>query len=752
MNLDYSYQDISKIIGHQESPDNRQIRSIAFDTRKIIQGENTLFFALTGVFRDGHDFIQSAYDKGVRSFVVSKKGITNNLEGAKEIVVEDALKALINFAAYHRKRFVIPVVAITGSNGKTTVKEWLAQILSSKLNVSRSPKSYNSLLGIALSILEINSNTEVAIIEVGISTKENMVLARNLVQPTHGIFTSFGSAHRELFVSPEEHLATKLSLFQHVDQFLIPTEIETLEGSKVKSTDYSDLVGQAHVSGDFNISNARLAIAMAHELGICDSEIRQTISNFQSLALRLENTNGSNNNIILNDTYSLDVESLRSSLEYQLSNAKGKKRIAIIGLKNADEKERYKSILDEFDLHQYFFHNPTEQPDYNFENSIILIKGNRELKLEQLADRFKARKHQTYLEFDLKSIRHNINYTKSLLKENTKLLCMVKASSYGSDARTMGSFLEEMGVDYLGVAYVDEGIELRQSGVTAPIFVMNAESSSILDCIKYNLEPAVYSLNQAENLIKELITLDHMQLPVHIKLETGMNRLGFSAHELKSLISLLSAQPELKVKSIYSHLADSDNTNSDFTKHQIEQFEILSDQIVVNLPYEIDRHILNSEGIQNYTSSQFDMVRLGIGMYGVNGNKNLRQSISWFSSISQIKSVEVGESVGYSRNFIASEPIKIAVIPVGYADGFKRRLGNGNGGVYINNQFCPTVGNVCMDMIMVNLTDIDTMEGALVEIIGPNQSVMEFAAKADTISYEIMTSFSQRVHRVYVDQ
>ncbi|MCH2229001.1 MAG: alanine racemase [Crocinitomicaceae bacterium] len=751
MNLDYSYHEITKIIGTQESSDKHPIRSIAFDTRKIIQGENTLFFALNGVFRDGHDFIQSAYDKGVRYFVVSKKGITDLLEGSQEIVVPNTLDAILLLAAYHRKRFPIPLVAITGSNGKTTVKEWLAQILGARYKISRSPKSYNSLLGVALSVLEINHKTEISLIEVGISSKENMDLIRDLLHPSHGIMTSFGSAHRELFKSEKAHLEAKLRLFKDVPTILVPKGINANIGTVIQSNEHTQLLQSLKIKGDFNMNNARLAIAMAIELGLTKREIEPTLHQIQSLALRLESSIGVNNNIILNDTYSLDLDSLRSSLEYQLANSKGKKRIAIIGLKNDSIKEQYRSVLDEFNLDAYYFHGE-QLSKYDFENSIILIKGNRELKLEQLAYNFKARNHQTYLEIDLKSIRHNINYTKSLLNPNTKLLCMVKASSYGSDAKTMGNFLEEMGIDYLGVAYVDEGIELRQSGISTPIFVMNAEEHSFTDCVKYSLEPAVFSIRQAELLIKELITLGIMNFPVHLKLETGMNRLGFTTQEIEKLINLLSAQPELKVKSVYSHLAESDNIDSAFTKHQIEQFEIISDQIINNLPYDVDRHILNSEGIQNYTSAQFDMVRLGIGMFGVNGNTNLRSSISWISSISQIKSIEPGDSVGYSRSFIAFEQMKIAIIPVGYADGFKRSLGNGKGGVYINNKYCPTLGNVCMDMIMVNVTKVDTEEGDYVEIIGENQSVLQFADNAQTIPYEIMTSFSQRVHRVYVDQ
>lgn len=752
MNLDYSYSEISQIIGGQKSSDASPIRSIAFDTRKIIDGQNTLFFALTGVFRDGHAFIEAAYKKGVRYFVVSNNGATDSFPEAHEIVVDNTLSGLLLFAKHHRDRFDFPIIAITGSNGKTTTKEWLSQFLGIKYQVSRSPKSYNSQLGIALSILEFNTNTEVGIIEVGVSSMENMNYIREILRPTYGIITSFGSAHRELFESEEVHLATKLALFKDVTVLFSPSTLKLDKGISVSNDSNPDIIKHLKLQGDFNRMNAQLAITVALHFDITAKELIESIPSISPLALRLETYKGNNNNTILNDTYSLDLESLRNSLEYQLATSKSKKRYAIIGITDTQKKSQYETLLSEFKLDGHFFHDDQGENDYQFQDSSVLIKGKRELKMELLANSFKEKNHQTFLEIDLKAIRHNINYTKSLLKDETKLLCMVKASSYGSDSKTMGRFLEEMGVDYLGVAYVDEGVELRKNGVTTPILVMNAEESTFSDCIKYGLEPAVFSLNQLESLIRELINQESSNFPIHIKVETGMNRLGFPKQDIKSLIDLLKTQPEVQVKSIYSHLAESDVLASEFTAHQVEVFTIISNEIIANFPYQIDRHLLNSAGIQNYTHAEFEMVRLGIGMYGVNGNENLRPAISWFSAISQIKAIQPNESVGYNRSFIAEDKMEIAIIPVGYADGFKRTLGQGNGGVFIQDKYCPTVGNVCMDMIMVDVTALNFEEGERVEIIGEHQSILEFALKAKTISYEVMTSFSQRVHRIYTDQ
>ncbi len=756
MNLNYTYKEIASLF-HVSTDDETIISAVAFDSRKLFVAKSVLFFALDGVFRDGHDYIKDAYEKGVRHFVVSKIGYTEGFSDAHEIVVENTLEALQFLAKHHRSQFSCEVVAITGSNGKTTVKEWLSHLLNKRFVVAKSPKSYNSKLGVALSLLEITPSTEVAIIEVGISATGEMKKLIDIIQPTRGILTSFGSGHRELFSSADAHFEEKISLFDELEVFLYPellVDRHPSKGRPVKADDFKNLLEHFPYNGTINLQNAQLSIAMAKELGLDDASILDGISEVNALALRMETFDGINDNTIINDTYSLDEDSLRHSLEYQLSNTNGKGRIVIIGIDKGDVKREaeIRSIVDEYAPKELVFHYLNDEFRFQYRNMCILIKGTRLSKMEAVAREFKLVNHQTYLEIDLKCIRHNINYTKSLLNEGTKLLCMVKASSYGSDAKTMGKFLEGMGVDYLGVAYPDEGRLLRESGVKTPILVMNCEESTFPSCIEYNLEPAIFSIQQLNGFISELIYRSLESYPIHVKLETGMNRLGFVEEDLPSLIDLVKSQPEVYIKSIYSHLADADQLDSSYTKQQFEIFDRVSSIIMGNFNYSIPRHILNSSGIYNYTEAQFDMVRLGIGMYGVMGNESLRSSIKWYSTVSQVRKLTIGESVGYGRNYVADKETEIAVIPVGYADGYRRALGRGVGGVFINDNYCPTVGNVCMDMIMVDVTGKRVQLGDRVEIIGRNQSMSKFAELLQTIPYEIMTSFSSRMHRIFVDQ
>ena len=647
MKLDYSYQQISLLLSATESDSDALIQTISFDSRKIINASSTLFIALTGVFKDGHSFIDAAYKKGVRHFLVSRKGVTAHLKGANEIIVPNTIQALEQLAKHHRERFSCPIVAITGSNGKTTVKEWLFELLSSTFKVTKSPKSYNSRLGIALSLLELSEQTEIGIIEAGV---DEMVQKKNLIQPTHGILTSFGVAHRELFLSEEAHFKEKISLFEDLEHFhYILTEEQKIEfsrfidkGKSVTPSQFSLLLKEFPSKDKIGIQNASLAIAMAIQLGLSKKTISKNIFNLSPLALRLESYDGINGNIILNDTYNLDIDSLRNSLEYQQLNYPHLKKVVVIGLDQNDVNKivEIEKVTSAFSPIEVFIKTPGKEISVTFENTCILVKGTRKAKMEQYASSLKKYNHQSFLEINLKSIRHNINYYKSLIKKETKLLCMVKASSYGSDAKTMGRFLENTGVDYLGVAYPNEGVELRLKGIELPILVMNCEEQLFSECIENNLEPAIYSLSQLDSFIKTLINHSLISYPIHIKLETGMNRLGFSENDIPTLIATLKSQPEVNVRTIYSHLVESDVSDSNFTHEQIDRFKKISNLITNELPYPILRHILNTEGISNYNDAQMDMVRLGIGMYGVNENNLLRPAIGLYSSISQIKRVK----------------------------------------------------------------------------------------------------------------
>lgn len=757
MNLSLSYQDLENQFGVKLPKSNQTIHAIAFDTRRIIDGKDILFFALTGKFRNGHGFIGDAYKKGVRTFVVSEKHSQKEFPDAVFIKVENTLKALQLLAKNHRSQFSIPVIAITGSAGKTIVKEWLGQILDFKYNVVRSPKSYNSQLGVALSLLEISSEYDIAIIEAGISHPGEMEALEEMIQPTHGIFTSLGSAHSENFKNRDEQMSEKLKLFDNCKKIFahhsIPVDPYDHRIICVHEKSYASFLDKLPFHDEISRHNASLVVAAGREFGIEDKVFFEKLPKLDRIPLRLETFDGNNNCVIINDTYNLDLDAFRSSLEYQLSIAKGKNRVVVIGTN--EKHDEIKKILSDFEpITPHFVEDAKEElPEFN--NSIVLVKGKRDLNMEQLASRLRAKKHQTFVEVNLSALRMNLSYFKSQIPVQTKVLAMVKAASYGSGIDEIGTFLEHIGIDYLGVAYADEGVQLRQAGVKLPILVMNTEEAGFEDCIQYNLEPCMYSLEQMNSFIKRLIYDGKTDYPVHLKLETGMNRLGFTADKIKELIQTVKSQPEIRIRTVYSHLATSDELNSTFVLEQAHRFEKLSGLIQDKIPYKFDRHLLNSEGILNYSQYHFEMVRVGIGMYGFSNNNehrsHLKDVIHWYSAVSQVRNIEANETVGYGRAGRSDKDTRIAVIPVGYADGFRRSLSKGVGGVYIHDTWCPVLGNVCMDMIMVDIGELQVAAGDRVEIIGPNQPLMKFAEAVNTIPYEVLTGISKRVHRVYIE-
>ena len=741
------------------------VDQIVYDTRKLVDGANTAFFALPGEFRDGHTFIGKAYEKGVRTFVVSKKINPDKYPHAHFIQVDNVLHALQDLAAEHRRKFAYPVIAITGSAGKTTVKEWLYHLLSPSLRVIRSPKSYNSQLGVALSLLELHADCDVAIIEAGISKPGEMHRLEEIIQPTYGVFTSFGRAHEENFRTTEEHLNEKLELFRNVKKTyypsaiqLAPETVKNIHGHALRPESYKKELTWAPYQDKVGQNNALIAIALAKLLLEDTKTLKERISTLPQLALRMETFEGVNGNTIINDTYNLDLDALSHSLEYQLRVADKRKRAVIVGLDedNTFRKKEIEKIVKSYQPDKVYIIGNKDVITDKFEDAVVLIKGTRKADMQRFARQFRLKNHKTFVEIDLSAVRHNLTVFKKQLRPETRLLAMVKAQSYGSGVEKMAAFLEQQGVDYLGVAYADEGVELRKQGIKLPILVMNAEEDGFEDCINYQLEPAIYSFGQLDQFIKELIFQGKYDYPVHLKIDTGMKRLGFELHEIQRVCEILSAQPEIRIRSVYSHLADSDNRRDKrFTEHQIKHFQQAAHILSQHVNYHFDCHILNSEGIANFSAAQFDMVRLGIGMYGITGHPQLKLKLQpvlkWISAVSQVKTLKKGESVGYSRTFIAEKDTKIAVIPVGYADGFRRSLSNGKGGVYIHETFCPTVGRVCMDMIMVDVTKIHAKEGDRVEIIGTKQTIEKFATAMDTIPYEVMTSISKRVHRVYLE-
>ncbi len=769
MNLQFTYQDFLTAISPEEvinPAPNIEINSVAYDSRKLLPNSTAVFFALNGGNRSGVSFLADAYKKGVRIFVIPSTANIDYLSDTTYFIVKDTLKALQSLAKFHRANFKIPIVAITGSVGKTTIKEWSYHLLKQHFKVVRSPKSYNSQLGVAISLLEINSTHEIALIEAGISRPNEMSSLLDMIQPTIGIFTSFGSAHAYAFSSMKEHLLEKILLFKtskttyFSDSILLESvEKQNINGIEVdtestiapfiKSIPYQDTASKQNVA---------LAISLAKHFKVEDESIHQNLVDLPRLALRLETFDGINGSTIINDTYNLDIDALIHSLEYQRSIASTKRKVAIIATAFLDEKyvTQIKEIIASYQLDEVYYLDTAFYELPIIENSVILIKGSRKSNLEKIIRKFQLKKHKTRLEISLTAIKENLNLLRSYIRKECNLLVMVKASSYGSGAVKIASFLEKNGVNYLGVAYADEGIELRKNGINLPILVMNIEEDSFEDIINYKLEPTIYSFYVLDQFVRTLILLNIEAYPIHLKFDTGMKRLGFDMEDCDQLSEYLLAQPEVYIKSIYSHLADADNLHDNtFSEFQINSFEKITTYFKRILPYKFITHLTNTEGTINFPLAHFDMVRIGIGIYGYSSNEiisgKLIPTMNWKSIISQIKSVKKGQTIGYGKSYVAKKDMKIAIVPVGYADGLKRNLSNRVGHLYVQSIACPIVGNICMDMTMIDITGISVEEGMEVEIIGEHQSIMDVAKAAQTIPYEILTSIPLRVHRIYVE-
>ena len=731
------------------------IQEVVYDSRKINPSPGLVFFALTGAFRDGHNFISNAYEKGVRIFVV-QKAPKNQWLDASFIIVDNALLGLQMLAGHYRKQLNYPILAIAGSLGKTTVKEWLYHLLAGKLEVFRSPKSYNSQLGVALSILQLPRKADLAIIEVAATKPGEMKVLAEMLRPTQGVLTNLLPTHANEFKDFREYSREICSMFDEVEWLITSEENDCLSELSCKLVNIQteqELEAFIPFQDEISIQESKLAIAAAQEWTDIEEE---RIKSLPHLAMRLETFEGNDGSLIINDTYTMDTEAFKSSLSYQLSISGSKHRIVLIGIEddNVEKTADIRNLCQQFDVDEVHFLSKDEERTLALKNAVVLVKGAR--FMQRVANRLKLKQHKTHLSYNLSALKHNLNQYKNSLHAGTSMLAMVKAQSYGAGLTTMAQFLEKQGIHYFGVAYSDEGKELRKSGIKTPILVMNAEEEGMETCVEYDLEPAIYDFNQLDELLKVLIAQEKTAFPIHIKMDTGMKRLGFYADEAQQLIEVLSAQPEVRVKSVYSHLAEADEAASPFTHNQIAQFEEICQQFESYLSYPFLRHILNSEGIAHYPNAQFDMVRIGIGLFGLSSNRSFEQRlkpvIHWTSSISQVKTIRPGESVGYGRSFVASKEMRVAIIPIGYADGFKRNLSNGVGAVFIQDQRCPVVGRVCMDMIIVDLGDVKIEANTKVEIIGKNQGLAAFAKDCQTIPYEILTSISPRVHRSYFEE
>lgn len=727
------------------------VHSIVYDSRRIATASTSAFFALKGVHSDGHTFIGDAYEKGIRTFVVSENVTEASFPGACFIYVDDTLNALFRLAAYHRRSFKGKVVLISGKIGKTSVKEWLYTLLAPELSVSRSPKSYNSNLGIAISVLEANPVSDVVLIEVKPHEELNPAKINELLHPDLGILTTTEVAGT---MFPDAYFE---ALYKGCTDLFHAERQRAFLNMKTAVRFVNPLKEELYPS-EAKRKNVALAHAVALKMGISEPKLQEKMKHLPDLALRMETFEGKNGNFIINDLYNLDADAFRSSLEFQQALAKRKKRAVILGLQETDlpKKQALEELIREFKPDYFFLLNENETFTEQLKDAVILIKGSTSRYLLRIANQLKEKRHHTHLRINLKSLRKNIIAHKQVLPEGTKLMAMMKASGYGSGLDKMVQFVDGYGVDYFGVAFVDEGVAVRNAGIAKPIMVMNTEEDNYEACINHRLEPAIFDFQQLDDFISECIYQGVYDYPIHLKIDTGMRRLGFEPDQLGAVLEIIQSQPEVRIKSVYSHLAESDNLRDRrFTEHQIRQFALAVNKIRQVIDYPFEQHILNSPGIENYPTVDFSMARLGIGMYGISANPSFKRKlepvISWYSVVSQVKRVAAGQSVGYSRSYYCKTDTIVAVVPVGYADGLRRSLSNGAGYLTINGTKCPIIGKVCMDMVMVDATNAKVKVGDEAEIIGPNCPLEKMAELLGTIPYEVMTSISERVHKVYVE-
>jgi len=805
------------------------IEHLLTDSRRVLFPKISLFFALTGSRHDGHTFINDLFKQGIRNFVVTdeQSALEVDQRHVNIILVNDALKALQTLAAYHRARFTLPVIGITGSNGKTIVKEWLNQLLEKKYSIARSPRSYNSQIGVPLSVWQLSEMHDLAIFEAGISEKNEMAAIAKIIKPTIGIFTNIGEAHSEGFTDIEQKLEEKLQLFHSCEILVyckddpsVEKSIHLLQVSKkypsqplslfnwsthqdasLQIIRVSKFAGRTEIEGLYNIEKRSIIIPFTDDasidnaincwcvllhLDIPDAHIREGMLHLLNVAMRLELKKAINGSFLINDTYNADQNSLNIALDFLMQQQQHFRKTVILSdiLQSSKPEhllyeeiagaitekgiQQFVGIGEKISAHRKIFERigiPESSffltvadfiKDFNasrYRNEVILIKGARKFQFEHLTRLFELQLHQTVLEINLNAIVHNLNQFRKRLAPSTKIMAMVKAFSYGGGSHEIASVLQFHKVDFLAVAYADEGIELRKSGISMPIMVMNTDPDSFELIIQYNLEPELYSpaILDAFNLF-----LTHNGIksyPVHLEIETGMNRLGFSIAQLMQLPD--NAFQYVVVKSVFTHLAGSENPSlDDFTSQQSELFEKGWELLRKQFAYPFLRHIVNSSGILRHKKLQLDMVRIGIGLYGT-GVENIQlQEVSVLkSTIAQLNEAPAGSSVSYNRSGIVKKDSLIATVRIGYADGYPRALGNGRGFMLIKGRLAPTIGNVCMDMTMIDITGIPGVEeGEEIIVFGKGLAVQQVADWAGTIPYEILTGISQRVQRVYFQE
>lgn len=822
--MKYSVKNIAEIIAGDfiyKNATNSIVEHLLIDSRKIIYPETSIFITIKGVQNDGHNYLQDAYDAGVRNFIVEKsnfKSETFKKTDISVVSVASGLDALQKIAAYHRLQFTFPVIGIAGSNGKTIVKEWLFQLLKDEIEIVRSPKSYNSKVGVPLSVWQINDQHQVGIFEAGISMKEEMSRLQKIIKPDIGIFTFFGQAHNEGFKNNEEKLAEKLKLFKNSklliycsDQKIVEDGIKALlkKSNQLKTFSWSRKNKSANIliqvksvksrttlsivktnftveipfTDEASIWNSCTCIAYFSSMGLLDSKLdvwKKRFAELHAIEMRLQLREGINNCMLINDSYNSDINSLQIALDFMSQQSAGYAKKLILsdiyqsGLKSKELYLQVAKIIQQKKIQKFigigeklFKNKSLFNPDskffmttdeflkqltpLSFRDEIILLKGSRQFQLENISKVLERRIHETVFEINLDALTNNLNVYRSKLKPGVKLMAMVKAFSYGTGSYEIAKVLEFNRVDYLAVAYADEGVTLRNAGIKTPIMVMNPNVAGFDSILKYNLEPEIYNLKILDELIA---AADGEEVSIHIEIDSGMKRLGFDEVQIDKLIKKLKSNPSIHVKSVLSHLAASEAKEHDsFTLQQIKKFETLSSKICSAFEYKILRHCLNSAAIARFQKSQYDMVRLGIGLYGIDPaakfQKQLQQIGTLKTVISQIRNILSSESIGYGRKGKVKRLSRVAIVAIGYADGIDRKFGNGKGFVMIQGKPAKIIGNICMDMTMVDVTAIDCKEGDDVIVFGNNPTVIELSKKIDTIPYEILTGISQRVKRVY---
>ena len=820
----YSLEKVTALIGARRFGNaEARIDWLLTDSRSLAFPETTLFFALRTPVGDGHKYIPDLYRRGVRNFVVGTvpENYETDYPDANFLRVLSPLKALQRLAERHREEYVLPVIGITGSNGKTVVKEWIYQLLMLSMNVTRSPRSYNSQVGVPLSVWLLDERSRIGVFEAGISQPGEMQALRAIIQPTIGVMTNIGPAHQENFSTIQEKCHEKLLLFKdakvliyNADEPVVAESVHDfgfggqLFGWSRKDENATVFVraieptddGQTRIAYFFNgtaaeytlpfadeasIQNSITALCVCLYLGLTPADIARRMALLEPVAMRLEVVQGVRGCTLINDAYNSDAAALDIALDFMNRRAKeqaAKGRTLILSdifQTGIPAEELYAKVADMlksrgverligvgpaisaahtlFSITKSFY--PTSEALLEsgeldtIHDEIILLKGARNFGFEQIAKALSLRVHETTLDVNLEAIAENLHFYRSFMKPETKLTCMVKASAYGAGSVEIAKTLQERGVDYLAVAVADEGAELRRAGITAGIIVMNPEMSAFGTLFEYELEPEIYSFNLLDALIRAARRQGITDFPVHLKLDTGMHRLGFNPKtDIPVLIDRLSHQRALIPRSVFSHFvgADSDGFD-DFSEKQFKLFDEASRTLQAAFPHKILRHICNSAGIERFPERHLDMVRLGLGLYGIDpiDNRVLHNVATLRTTILQIRDVPAGDSIGYSRKTVLDRPSRIAAIPIGYADGLNRHLGNRRGYCLVNGQKADYVGNICMDVCMIDVTDIPCREGDSVEIFGDALPVTVLSDLLGTIPYEVLTSVSNRVKRVY---